>query len=104
MIHGGRQRGLWALQNAQRAMCAGWEGNGGCKVSAYPTALHGVHLDKLRAVGELGQLVLGMVAGYSPDEVAVKREWTPEQKDLLVQALETTDWDEFFEREKVQHA
>ena len=34
---------------------------------------------ELRALGEVGQFVLGLVAGFSSDEIADKREWTAEQ-------------------------
>lgn len=36
-------------------------------------------LTEWRTLGELGQLLCGLSAGYSIDEVAVMRGWTPQQ-------------------------
>jgi len=43
-------------------------------------------LVELRELGELGQLLLGLKAGYTVDEISVKREWTALQRiDVLKQ-------------------
>lgn len=44
-------------------------------------------LERWRALGEAGQLIAGIKAGYSPDEVAIKREWTEaELKQYVLEA------------------
>jgi hypothetical protein len=40
-------------------------------------------LAELRTMGEVGQYVLGMIAGFSEAEIQRKREWTEAQLDQI---------------------
>jgi hypothetical protein len=59
--------------------------SGGCGViwgtgdrNAWRAGLNTGAVEWLRKQGELGQLILGLAMGYSPEEVAEKREWDEE--------------------------
>lgn len=53
-------------------------------------------LVKLRKLGEVGQFVLGILAGYTEQEIAQKREWNTLQMRQIKRQYQETNWEEIF--------